>query len=222
MVDLQGQAVVAILTRAPSSGGKSRLFAALGRPVDPDLLAALFLDTLDAAAVPGVRRVVCYTPADSEAEVRSLVGGDVPLMPQRGTDLGARMRHAFEDLFAARAAAVVLIGSDLPSLESSVIEEAHRLLRERHDIVVLGPATDGGYYLIGATRPPLALFDGIAWGGADVLDRTERRARDAGLRTQRLAVHEDIDTPAALERLLKQEGSGATRTRLAALRGRVP
>jgi uncharacterized protein len=222
MVDLQGQAVVAILTRAPSSGGKSRLFAALRRAVDRDLLAALFLDTFDAAAAPGVTRVVCYTPAEAEAEVRELVGGDAPLLPQRGTDLGARMRHAFEDLIAAGASAVVLIGSDLPLLDGAIISEAHRVLRMRTDTVVLGPAIDGGYYLIGATRLPAALFDGITWGGADVLEATERRAREAGWCTHRLLTHEDVDTAEALDRVAGHAGPRGWRTRAAASRGRVP
>jgi rSAM/selenodomain-associated transferase 1 len=194
MVDLQGQAAVAVLTRAPSAGGKTRLFADMRRAPDPELLAALLLDTLEAVRVPSTACVVCYTPPDAEREMRALVPPDVILVAQRGEGLGERMRLAFDDLFAGGAASVVLIGSDLPALDSRTIADAHRVLRARPDIVVLGPAADGGYYLIGATRTPAGLLDGLAWGTAHVLAETERRARDAGIEIERVAGARDVDT----------------------------
>src|SRR5687768_14234144 len=124
MVDVQGQAVVALLTRAPSAGGKTRLFAEIGCAPDAEVLTALLLDTLDAARCPGVTRVVCFTPREAEAELRAIVPADVMLLPQRGEDLGVRMRHAFDDLLARGATSVVLIGSDVPGLDTTVIEKA--------------------------------------------------------------------------------------------------
>jgi rSAM/selenodomain-associated transferase 1 len=214
MVDLQGQAVVALLTRAPSSAGKTRLFAALGCAPDAGFLAALLLDTLDAARVPGITRAICYTPRHARAELRALVPADVVLVPQRGGDLGERMRHAFDDLLSAGAAGVALIGSDLPTLDPRSITEAHRLLRERPDIVVFGPATDGGYYLVAATRTPRPLFADMTWGGPSVLEETERRAIAMGLPIAHVMMGTDIDTPADLRNLLNSSAA-APRTRAA-------
>lgn len=212
MLDLRGQAVVAVMTRAPSAGGKSRLFASLGRPCDAALLRALLLDTLDGAAAPGLTRVICFTPHDAERELRALALPDVALLPQRGTDLGTRMRAAFDDLLAAGARAAVLIGSDLPALDRGVIAGAHRVLADEPRAVVLGPAADGGYYLIGATRTPAELFEQMPWGTAAVLDETERRARAAGIRTHRVAAARDVDTADDLRHVVAAT-MGAARTR---------
>ena len=103
MVDAADAPVVAVLTRAPSSGGKTRLFASLGLPPDPALLTALLLDTLDGAAAPGVRRVVAVTPPESCDEVRRIVG-DVEVMPQPHGDLGDRMRGVMARAVRARRA----------------------------------------------------------------------------------------------------------------------
>jgi uncharacterized protein len=203
MVDLQGQAVVAILTRAPSAGGKTRLFAEIGCAPDRELLGALLLDTLAAATASGIVRVVCYTPDDAEAELRALLPSDVMLLPQRGEDLGARMQHAFDDLVQQGTASIALIGSDLPALDTAVIVETHRVLRRRPETVVFGPSLDGGYYLIGATRAPARLFDDIPWSTSSVLAETERRARGAGWPIARVTPMADIDTLDDLRKLIR-------------------
>ena len=214
MVDLQGQDVVAVLTRAPSAGGKTRLFRELGCEPDPDLLAALLLDTLDAASTPDTRCVACFTPPESEPEMRRLVPPGVLLLAQPAGELGDRMKFVFDRLFARGAAAVVLIGSDLPGIESSTVSAAFQALRERPEAVVLGPALDGGYYLIGATRTPTALFGDIRWGTADVLAQTHHRARAAGLPIARVAPGADVDTLDDLRSLMRSDAP-APRTRFA-------
>jgi rSAM/selenodomain-associated transferase 1 len=212
MVDLQGQDVVAILTRAPSAGGKTRLFAERGGAPDPDFLAALLLDTLDAVTVPRIVRVVCFTPAAAGDEIRSLVPPGVHVMPQRGDDLGERMRHAFDDLLASGAASVVLVGSDVPGIGATTVSTARDLLHERPSIVVIGPAADGGYYLIGATRTPTVLLGPMHWGGPDVLERTEARARRAKVDIVRLPEAQDVDSLDDLRALLRSDAR-ASRTR---------
>lgn len=214
MVDLQGENVVAILTRAPSSRGKTRLFRELGSEPDPELLGALLLDTLDAAALPGTRTVVCFTPPESEPEMRTLLPAGVLLLAQPAGELGDRMRLPFDRLLARGAASVVLIGSDLPGIESAVLSEAFRILRDRPNVVVLGPALDGGYYLIGATRTPAPVFTEIRWGTADVLAQTEQRASAAGLEVVRVAPAADVDTVDDLRTLIRSDAPAA-RTRLA-------
>jgi rSAM/selenodomain-associated transferase 1 len=198
MVDAAEQIVVAILTRAPSAGGKTRLFEQLGLPADHVLLTALLLDTIDAILPAGIPLVVCVTPAAAVDEVRALVPPGVGVIAQGEGDLGARMHRAFDDLFARGARGVVLVGSDLPGLSPAVILSAGETLRSRPGCVVLGPAEDGGYYLIGATVTPDALFTGIEWSTANVLARTEAIARHAGLETVRLTTGRDVDSMADL------------------------
>lgn len=221
MVAVAGQAVVAVLTRAPSAGGKSRLFAELRRPIDRDLLEALLLDTLDAVRAPGVRRVVFLTPSGAEEELRAIVPADVGLFSQRGDALGARMRAAFDDLFAAGARAVTLVGSDLPLLDSQAVVRAHEMLAARPDHVVIGPTEDGGYYLVGATRTPAAIFDDVAWSTASVLDETRRLAAEHHLTIEYLPTGTDVDTVADLRRAAAAEPSRAVRTRAWARRARL-
>lgn len=198
MVDAADTPVVAVLTRAPSSGGKTRLFASLGLPADPALLSALLLDTLDGAAAPGVRRVVAVTPADGCDEVRRIVG-DVGVMPQPDGTLGERMRAVMAALFARGAPAVALIGSDLPHITSATVAEAFALAARDPDALVLGPAADGGYYLIAARRLP-DVFSGIDWGSARVRLQTEQAAVANGFTVHHLQTMSDVDTSDDLRR----------------------
>jgi rSAM/selenodomain-associated transferase 1 len=192
MVDAAGTPVVALLTRAPSSGGKTRLFASLGISPDPGLLTALLLDTLDGAAAPGVRRVVAVTPPEACDEVRRIVG-EVEVMPQIGGTLGDRMRAIMDGELSRGAPAVALIGSDLPQLTPATVAEAFALVARDQDALVLGPADDGGYYLIAARRLP-DVFSGIEWGSARVRAQTEHAAVAAGFRVHHLTTMADVDT----------------------------
>jgi rSAM/selenodomain-associated transferase 1 len=203
MVDAADAPVVALLTRAPSSGGKTRLFKSLGVPFDAGLLNALLLDTLDGADVPGVRRVVAVTPPEACDEVRRIVG-EVEIMPQIDGTLGDRMRAIMDVLFSRGAPAVALIGSDLPHLTPATVAEAFALVARDPDALVLGPAADGGYYLIAARRLP-EVFWGIDWGGARVCTQTEHAAVQDGFRVHHLARMADVDTSDDL-RLASESG----------------
>jgi len=192
MVDLPGPSVLAVLTRAPSGGGKSRLFEALGLAPDPALLSALLLDTIDGARLPGMSCVAVVDPKDACDEVRAIVPADVRVVPQSTGSLGDRMREAMADLFANGAAIVVLIGSDLPDITPVVIAAAVSHLTRDPESVVLGPAADGGYYLIAATRAP-DVFDTIEWGSPRVLEQTRAAAARVGLRVHLVDVLRDCD-----------------------------
>lgn len=196
MVAAADAPVLAVLTRAPSSGGKTRLFASLGLSFDPKLLTALLLDTLDGAAAPGVRRVVAVTPAAACDEVRQIVGdlvGDVEVIAQPDGDLGDRMRATMTVLLARGAPAVALMGSDVPHITAETIADACARMAEDPDALVLGPAEDGGYYLIAARRVP-EVFSGIEWGSDQVLAQTERAAAAYPFRVHRLETLTDVDT----------------------------
>jgi rSAM/selenodomain-associated transferase 1 len=211
MVDVAHAPVVAILTRAPSAGGKTRLFAGLAQPVDPALLEALLLDTIESSRVPGVVQVVAVDPPDATHEIRQLVPAHVQVMSQPDGSLGERMQIVLTELLGRGARAVVLIGSDLPDIDPAAVVEAFEALEARPDQIVLGPATDGGYYLIGAARVP-GVFDGIPWGGGAVLSETLVAARRRGVPVRLLTAAGDVDTPADLHRLLRARTTRAART----------
>ena len=198
MVDVAPPDVVVVLTRAPSAGGKTRLFAALGRPPDPALLTALLLDTLDGVRGAGVRLLVAVTPAAAREEVARLTGADV--FAQQEGDIGARMHAAMREAFARGARRVALIGADLPSISGTHIASAFAALDAEPDALVLGPALDGGYYLVAASRLP-PVFHGIEWSRADVLARTQDAAARAGITVALLTPLGDVDTVADLQRL---------------------
>jgi rSAM/selenodomain-associated transferase 1 len=216
MVDVAGAAVVALLTRAPSSGGKSRLFAALRRPPDPALLAALLLDTLDGAMLEDAVRSVAVEPPRCCDEVHGLVPNDVDVVPQSEGTLGDRMRSLMTQLFGRGARAVALIGSDLPDIRAHVLSTAFAVLVRDPRALVLGPAADGGYYLIAATSVP-QVFAGIEWGTNRVLAQTLQAAAARNLRVELLESMIDVDSPEDLQRLVDGVPGAASRTRAWAL-----
>jgi uncharacterized protein len=203
MVDVADADVVAVLTRAPSSGGKSRLFAALGRPADPALLRAMLLDTIAGVAAAGARVIVAVTPPDATDEVFD----GLEVVRQPDGDLGCRMAATLGQLFEGGARRVALVGSDLPTITGAPVREAFRLLAADPAAVVLGPALDGGYYLVAAAHVP-PIFDGIAWGTGRVLQQTRDAATRAGLRIHTVAPLGDVDTVEDLRRL----AGGGSRT----------
>lgn len=202
-----------VMARVPSGTlGKSRLTRDLGGD-HLELRRALLLDTLEVArGVAAADLFVAVEPAESIDEMRELVGDRDRLFPQHGDTLGDRMRNAFVRLFAAGYSSVVMIGSDLPSLPTSHVAQAFQHLRAPPDALVIGPASDGGYYLIGMRRLWPALFTSVPWGTADVLTTTTSIAETCGLPVSFVAPWHDVDTVDDLRRVLRDPG-GATRTR---------
>jgi len=198
LATLRGADVVAVLTRAPSAGGKSRLFAELGRTTDPTLLEALLLDTIDRVRESGAVGVLCVEPASAAEELRALVP-DMPLVAQSLGHLGDRMRSCMELLFQAGARRVAVIGSDLPALTAAAIDGAFGELDREPAGLVLGPAADGGYFLVAAASVP-PVFSDIDWSTPRVLAQTRAAASAAGWRTHLIEAIEDVDTAASLRR----------------------
>ncbi len=133
---------------------------------------------------------------------------------QRGSNLGERLTHVFEDVFRLGMESVVVIGSDLPELPLRLIRAALAALPGSENRVVLGPAADGGYYLVAMSRPHPALFRGIVWSTTAVLAQTLDAARANGVDVSLLEPWSDVDSAADLERLadgVLQPGGGRTR-----------
>jgi rSAM/selenodomain-associated transferase 1 len=118
-----------------------------------------------------------------------------------GTDLGSALHGAFEQAFTDGAQRVLIISTDSPDMPASFLNDAYMALHD-HDLV-LGPSKDGGYYLIGLTRPQVRLFEHITWSTDVVYAQTLERAAEAALRVYALPLWYDIDTFAELRLLTR-------------------
>ena len=193
---------VLIFTKVPVPGEvKTRLIPALGADGAAALHRRLTRVAIEAAceAAPGCVELWCAPDAAHPffAELAAEYG--VGLRVQSGGDLGERMDRALTDALL-RSERVVLIGSDIAVMTAAMLGQAFDHLNDDAD-AVLGPAEDGGYVLIGLRRAQPALFRGMAWSHAQVLNETRRRAREARLRWSELPFLWDVDTVPDLERL---------------------
>lgn len=218
-------AAIAMLTRAPEPGRtKSRLAAAIGDEAAAALHRAFLRDEAAAVRSAGPWHAALFVEPPAATEELAAFTGITDARPQGTGHIGLRMLHAQLMLAARGFAPIVVVGSDVPTLQPARLHQALRALR-RAD-VVLGPAADGGYYLIGTWKPRAALFDdrSLRWGGGEIFATTERIAHDAGLSTTRLPIEHDIDRPEDLEWLreriaaLEANGEPLPTYTLAALR----
>ncbi len=187
-----------IFSRYPEAGHtKTRLIPALGATRAAAIQQALTRLTLSqAATLREIRRVeieVRFTGGDQQ-QMADIFGLPLDrLMPQQGQDLGERLQQAVSRAFNEGAARVVTIGTDCPDLDADRLASAFAAL-DKND-VALGPASDGGYYLIGQRVDRPELFQGVAWGTADVLKQTLEKCRAARLSVHQLGTLSDIDNP---------------------------
>ncbi|MBM3877269.1 MAG: glycosyltransferase [Verrucomicrobia bacterium] len=140
-----------------------------------------------------------FTPDDALAEIQPWLREGWRARPQGGGDLGERLKRACAEHFADGCEHLILIGSDCPDVTVDDIERARASLK--HSDVVLGPATDGGYWLIGLNAPHLELFDEIPWSTDKVLARTLARAERLQQRVALLRELRDVDTVEDWQRL---------------------
>lgn len=166
-------ACIVICVRYPEKGRvKSRLAAACGDDFVLQLYDTFVADLLATLEGTGIPFIIAFDPPEKQDAVRRHFGRRHVYMPQEGADLGERMYHAFRESFARGYTSAVLMGSDIPDLPGEFLEEALSSLTN-HDAVV-GPARDGGYYLIGFREDTLTprVFEGIPWGTATVFADT--------------------------------------------------
>jgi len=173
---------------------KTRLAAQTSADGAARVATAFLLDTADRLAQIDVVRILAFTPPTAHGYFAEIGRGRFHLLPQTEGDLGQRMAAFFGAQLQAGAAAVVLVGTDSPTLPPPFIVQAFLELQTAD--VVIGPSTDGGYYLIGcvarATLPPV--FEGISWGAHTVLSETMTALRDPELRLALLPPWYDVDT----------------------------
>lgn len=191
---------VAVLAKAPAAGlAKTRLIPALGASGAARLQRQLTLNTLQTACGAGLGAVTLWcAPHAQHRFFRALhQSTGVPCREQAGGDLGERMHAAF-GLHCAQGP-LLLIGTDCPPLTPAHLRQAARALLDGDDVVV-HPAEDGGYVLVGLRQPQPALFRDIAWSTDAVMAQTRARAITAGLRLRELDTLWDLDVPADLVR----------------------
>jgi rSAM/selenodomain-associated transferase 1 len=180
---------------------KSRLAAVIGDDSAVSLyknLVAQMLSTLKEGTFP---LYICFFPKNAQKPIKNWLGREYRYIPQNGKDLGERMRNGFIDGFAMGYKRVVLIGSDIPDLPMKYIEEAFKSLKEMD--AVIGPAYDGGYYLIGFKDKTFSpqVFEGRAWGTKNVFDETMKKLKKFRRVVYTLPYQRDIDTVEDLRNL---------------------
>jgi hypothetical protein len=203
-----------IFAKAPIPGEvKTRLCP----PLDPDeaasLHGSLVLDAIERTkGLQGISLYVAGTPDLAHPFFKVLEGRyGARLLLQRGLDLGARMQQAIRDAFDQGAHDVLLTGTDLPTLPRAHLVQALTLIKN-HD-VVLGPTTDGGYYLIGLRKMAPALFESLAWSTGAVLAETKKKIEAAGLSLGLLPECRDVDTLDDLKHFIAQCGKDRAMTK---------
>jgi hypothetical protein len=179
-------------------------------------------DTIElVSGLRGSELAIAVTPPAAAGAMRALAPAGSRILAVAGADIGECLHGVMQQLFSAGFTRVVAISSDGPTLPVARLEQARARL-EDHDVVV-GPADDGGYYLIGLRQPQPGLFHGVSWSTDRVAAQTRERAAALGLTVAELPPWYDVDTPADLARLqaeltsLPAAVAQGTRTLLASL-----
>ena len=211
-----GIAAIGIMCKAPQPGStKTRLARAIGAVAASELSACFLRDV--AAAIEAVPETLgrcgyaVYAPAGTEQVLRDLLPTEFGLLLQAGDDFGEVLFGAARDLLSAGHDCILLVNGDSPTLPCRFLVQAIETLRNSGDRLVLGPASDGGYYLIGLKRPHRRLFAQIEWGTETVFSRTRERAEEIGLATALLPEWYDVDDLETLGWLRDELAGNSTR-----------
>jgi uncharacterized protein len=197
------------MVKAPRSGEvKTRLVPPLSAEEASQLSACFVKDILAnlltvSESVP-VDCYAAYSPPGTEALFRDFLPPQIRLLPPRSIGLADSLPDAVEDLIAAGYEGAFLVNADSPTLPTALLIDAVTSMRAPGDRVVLGPATDGGYYLIGLKHPHRYLFHDIAWSTARVFTQTAERAASIGLELVTLPAWYDVDDAASLSWLCRE------------------
>lgn len=189
-------ATLLVFAKAPRPGEvKTRLARAWGARAAADAYRRLGRQVASQLAGAPARTILCFDPPGAEDEIRAWLDGSGAraFMTQGDGDLGDRMARTTGAAFAQGAQAVVVVGTDAPAVGADTVDQALDALRFAE--VVIGPSSDGGYYLIGLRAPQPALFGGMPWSTEHVFRETTRRCAELGLRVTCLPVESDVDRP---------------------------
>lgn len=207
-MSLDNESCVLLFVKYPAPGKvKSRLAGHLGATLAAEIYRNFVLDILDTLHKLDVNLRIFFEPAHSPSEFRQWLGEDCSYVVQSGGNLGKRMKNAFSYGFGEGFSRVVLIGSDLPDLPGDFIALGLEAL-DTHD-AVLGPSSDGGYYLIGFSKQTFLpeAFDNIAWGTNRVFTHTVRMLKRHHRKLLALPRWHDVDTLEDLKALVARSRS---------------
>ncbi len=194
-----------IYAKRPLPGhAKTRLAASIGDEAAAGVYMRLLCEYLLALTSADFEHISIELSVAEADDVPFFTGAfpELAVRPQVEGDLGTRMETSFRQAFESGAETAVLTGTDIPGLNRRTVEEAFCKLEEVP--VVIGPAEDGGYYLIGMRAPGAPLFYGVAWSSERVLAQTEALASNCGLEIGYLPRRWDVDTEADFERWQKE------------------
>ena len=197
------KSVLLVFTRAPVPGQtKTRLIPLLGAQGAAEFHQTVLQSTLAEVNTSdfGNVEIWCATEGDHPFLKQCGLDYSCAIKIQQGNDLGERMHHATETALAGNAF-VVIIGSDCPAITTEVLNQSYQHLFNGKD-AVLGPAKDGGYYLIGLKKQNSLIFQDVTWGEANVAERTRQNFADLGLDYVELEELSDIDTPDDYQRYI--------------------
>ena len=205
---------VAIMAKASVAGTvKTRLVPPLSHEEAAELnttcLADVAANIAAAAAQVSIQGFVAYDPLGSEQFFQALLPDGFKLLPPKEPTLGRSLLNAVRELLAAGYAAVCLVNADSPTLPTDLLVQAVRSLAEPGDRVVLGPAADGGYYLIGLKRLHERLFEAIDWSTERVYRQTIMRADEIGLPVASLPEWYDVDDASTFAILVQELLAGS-------------
>jgi len=197
----RGDSVVVVMAKRPVPGKtKTRLCPPLTPLEAAELYEALLRDTIGlVSSLRGIELAIAITPRTAVGQMGSFAPRGARMLAVEGADIGECLVGAMGLLFSEGFTRVVAVNSDGPTLPAEYIERAVAMLTNSD--VVLGPAEDGGYYLIGLRQRQPGLFADIAWSSSRVAAQTLERAAALGLTVAQLPSWYDVDTPAELERL---------------------
>lgn len=203
-----------IMCKAPVDGAcKTRLCPPLTAREAAEISRCFIADVASVidgvSAAGGIDGFAIFTPSGAEAAFDGLLPPRFRMLAQRGADLGERLVHATEDLLGSGYGGVCLMNSDSPTLPAALLSRAVEALRRPGDRIVLGPAIDGGYYLIGLKRAHATLFQGMAWSTSRVLAQTLARAASLGVPVSLLPLWYDVDDLDSLQLLLHELFGGS-------------
>jgi rSAM/selenodomain-associated transferase 1 len=185
-----GEDAIIIFVRNPERGKvKTRLAATIGDEAALRIYKRLLQHTHTITSPLGCDKFVYYAGTVEEGDLWTV---GCRKRVQQGDDLGEKMKAAFAQLFDLGYSRVCIVGSDCPELTTGIIERAFNELHA-HDVVI-GPAMDGGYYLLGMKEGLKNVFDGVEWSTAKVLDQTKGKMRKAGYSYSLLPLLRDVDT----------------------------
>lgn len=204
---------VILFVKFPEPGKvKSRLAQEMDGDVVQRLYECMVLDAIDMLKQAKTPFRICFDPPEAQERMQQWLGQAYSYMPQIGLDLGERMEQAFIRVFSEGVDETLLIGSDIPELTAAMIDDAFRDLAT-HDAVI-GPANDGGYYLVGFKKGTLRpeVFKSMAWSTKTVFRETLGRLRKASLTVCLLPVLTDIDTPGDVEAFLAHAKNSESRS----------